>query len=640
MFYDYNKDETKINCKLFVVGGIHLNEYILECRNVSFTSPNGDLDRLNFNLKYSEIHAIIVKNSSDQKVLIQAIKELLENPNSNSLIKFKDKEVTDFKHNQCKIEIIQQQPLLINNLSVAENLNLLNIPTRRFSPFINWTKIRKRAESIIENLDFQIDPNIKVKYLSDEEKILVYFARGFIQNPEIIIIQEPMEGLSQINSSKLYNTMKKFKDSGRSIIYITKQWEDALQLADRISILSNGRITAEMTADEAIADPQKLLKKIENYHFNDNDKLNNRETKSVLDAVFKAAEFLTSEYELKDVLLLLAKEVTRVMNGDSCSIILLDEGTFSIIDKYEYKANQTVTAKLTREAIIQIARGNGIFYTNQNDAVYFSLFENIENVKTIICIPVLIRSQVTGIIHVSYENFYIYSKEEKEILSALARHAAIAIEDTRLLGRSALLQESHHRIKNNLQSIVGLITAQKMFVKNNPNQSVDELLDSIISRVKSIASVHNLLSKDKLGRSIINVKQIIESVINITNNNPWVSIQYELDDIFIPYNKATSIALIVNELVINCLKHAFSEDENGIIVITCKKIDDTIILSVQDNGKGFPENFDISKSASLGLSIIQGIVQSEFNGQLTYESEKGNTHVLIKIPSNRIFFHQ
>jgi two-component sensor histidine kinase/energy-coupling factor transporter ATP-binding protein EcfA2 len=617
-----------------------LNEYILECKDVSFNSPNGNLDHLKFNLKYKEIHAIIVKNSSDQKVLIQAIKKLIENPNSDGLIQIKNKEIKDCKRNHCKIEIIQQQPLLINNLTVAENLNLLNIPTRRFFPLINWSKIRKRAENILEKLDFQIDPNIKVKYLSDEEKRLVYFARGFMRIPEVIIIQEPMEGLSQINASKLYNTMKKFKDSGRSIIYITKQWEDALQLADRISILSNGRITAEMTADEAIADPQKLLKKIDNYHFNDNDKLNNSETKSVLDAVFKAAEFLTSEYELKDVLLLLAKEVTRVMNGDSCSIILIDEGTFSIIDEYEYKVKQTVTAKLTREAVIQIAKGNGIFYTNQNDAVYFSLFENIENVKTIICIPVLIRSQVTGIIHVSYENFYVYSKKEREFLSALARHAAIAIEDTRLLGRSALLQESHHRIKNNLQAIVGLITAQKMFVKNNPDQSVDELLDSIISRVKSIASVHNLLSKDKLGRSIINVKKIIESVISITNNNRRITIQYELDDIFIPYNKATSIALIVNELVINCLKHAFSEDDSGIIVITCKKIDDTIILSVQDNGKGFPENFDLTKSASLGLSIIQGIVQSEFNGKLSYVSEKENTQVLIKIPSNRIFFHQ
>ena len=169
---------------------------------------------------------------------------------------------------------------------------------------------------------------------------------------------------------------------------------------------------------------------------------------------------------------------------------------------------------------------------------------------------------------------------------------------------------------------------------------MDELLDSIISRVKSIASVHNLLSKDKLGRSIINVKKIIESVISITNNNRRITIQYELDDIFIPYNKATSIALIVNELVINCLKHAFSEDDSGIIVITCKKIDDTIILSVQDNGKGFPENFHLTKSASLGLSIIQGIVQSEFNGKLSYLSEKENTQVLIKIPSNRIFFHQ
>lgn len=647
MIYDYSKTFRLLQNSLkyphyffSLVGGVHLSEFILECSIVTFKSPDGDINNLNFNLKYSEIHAFILKNSSEQKVFIHAIKNLLEKKSSGGVLRFKDKVVTNHQHGKNKIEIIQQEPLLISNFSIAENLNLLRMPTRKFLPFVDWRKIKQRAENVLAQLDFQFDYKTKVKHLSDEERRIVYIARGFMQKPEIIVIQEPMEGFSDINASKLYNIMKQFKSKGGSVIYITKQWEDALKLADRISILSNGRITLEMTADEAIADPQKLLKKIENYNFYDHDEYKNDETKIVLDAVFKAAEFLTSEYELKDVLLLLAKEVTRVMNADSSSIKLIDETTWSIIDDYEYKCKQTVKAQLTKEAIVGIARGNDIYYANINDPAYPSLFEQVENVKTIICIPVLIRSRVTGIIQVSYDKLYVYSKEETKFLSALARHAALAIEDTRLMGRSALLQESHHRIKNNLQSIVGLISAQKIFVKNNPNQSVDELLDSIISRIKSIASVHNLLSKEKLGRSIINVKQIVETIINSINNNPNITVHFELEDIFIPYSKATSIALIINELVMNCFKHAFFEDDKGIIVIRCKRIDNTINLSVRDNGRGFPENFDLSNSVTLGLSIIQGIIKSDFRGQMTYKSEEENTLVEIKLPTERIFFHQ
>ena len=612
----------------------------MECNRVTFKSPDGDIDNLSFNLKYSEIHAFILKNSSEQKVFVQALKNIVEKPSLNGEMKIKGKVLTNDKHVINKIAILQQKPSLIKNFSIAENLNLSSLPRRRFLPFVDWKKVNKRAEKVLTLLDFQFDYRKKVKYLSDEERRIVYIARGFMQDPEVLVIQEPMEGLSDSNASKLYNTMKQFKNDGKSIIYITKQWEDALKLADRITVVANGEITAEMTADEAKADPQKLLKKIENYNFNDNDEYKDEETQTVLDAVFKAAEFLTSEYELKDVLLLLAKEVTRVMKADSGSIKLIDEITWTIIDDYEYKNKQNVSAQLTQDAILQIAKGNEVFYANKNDTFYPSLFEKVENVKTIICIPVLIRSQVTGLIQVSYEDLYVHSKEETKFLSALARHAAIAIEDTRLLGRSALLQESHHRIKNNLQSIVGLISLQKMFVTNNPEQPVDELLDSIISRIKSIASVHNLLSKDKLGRSIINVKQIIESIIHIIDNSPKVTIQLELDDIFIPYNKATSIALVINELVINSFKHAFADDDIGEIVIKCKRVDQTIYLSVTDNGRGFPENFDMTKSASLGLSIIQGIVTSEFQGQMSFESKKGNTLVEIKLPTERIFLHQ
>jgi two-component sensor histidine kinase/ABC-type cobalamin/Fe3+-siderophores transport system ATPase subunit len=618
------------------IGGSILSKFIFECKNLTNSSPDGYIKNINLNLGYSEIHTLIVKNSSEQKVIIESIKNLLDHSNAQGELWFKNQLLKNSKLDKSKIAILHKKPLLINNFSVAENLNFTNIPTRRFLPFVNWDKIRSKAKENLEKFDFHLDYRNKVRNLSDEDKRLVYITSVFLQNPEVLIMHEPMEGLSAKNATKLYNIIKQFKEEGKSIIYVTKQWEDALKLADRISILSKGTITDEMPADNAKSDPQSLLQKIEGYSFKNHNKYTDNETKDVLDAVFKAAEFLTSEYELKDVLLLLAKEVNRVMKADVCSIKLIDEFTWSIIDDFEFKNNMDIKAQLTKEAILRITKGNDIYYANQNDREFNSLFEKSNHVKTIICVPVSIRSQVTGIIQLSYENFYVYSKEQSKYLSTLALHAAIAIEDTRLLGRSALLQESHHRIKNNLQSIVGLISLQKMFVDK---LSIDDLLDSMINRIKSIASVHNLLSKDKLGRSIINVKQIIEAIINLINDDPKIMIHLDLDDIFIPYNKATSIALIINELVMNCFKHAFIGMESGIINIQCKRVDNYFVLSVRDNGRGLPENFDLSTVDSLGLTILQGIVASDFQGEINFRSEKENTVVEIKLPTERIFLH-
>ncbi|WP_187118939.1 histidine kinase dimerization/phosphoacceptor domain -containing protein [Bacillus marasmi] len=612
-----------------------MSKYIFEINNLTYRSPDGNMENVSLNLGYGEIHAVIIKSSSEQNVFINSLKEKQEDHGQKGVFTFKDHILMNNNLRKNKILIMQQKPLLFNNFTVAENLNYANLPTRKFIPLINWWKVRKRAENILTLLDFQINQNTRVNKLTEENKRIVYIAGIFMSRPEVIIMQEPMEGLSANYAAKLSKVLKQFKEDGGSIIYVTKQWEEAIKVADRISILSKGKIRNEIPAEVAKRDPHKLLREIENYTFKEDHLEKDDDTQAVLEAIFKAAEFLTSEYELKDVLLLLAKEGNKVMNADGCSIKLIDEQTWSIIDEFGIN-EKNVKAHLTNEAIIKIAKGNDIFYVNENDKEFNLMFEKIENVKTFICIPVLIRNQVTGIIQLFYENLYVYSNEEAKYLSTLARHAAIAIEDTRLIGRSAFLQESHHRIKNNLQSIVGLIYLQKSFVQKNPEMSIDDALDSIISRVKSIASVHNLLARDKLGRSIINVKEIIEAVIDLLNMDPNIKISLDLDDILIPYNKATSIALIINELVINCFKHAFKGMDSGKIDIKCKRMEENIVLQVADNGIGLPDNFNSKQGESLGLTILQGIVSSDLGGTIHFINQEGTT-VEVIVPTNQIF---
>jgi len=187
-----------------------------------------------------------------------------------------------------------------------------------------------------------------------------------------------------------------------------------------------------------------------------------------------------------------------------------------------------------------------------------------------------------------------------------------------------------------------LISLQKKFLKKNENVSIESfenILGDIISRIKSIAAVHDLLSKDELGRSIINLKQIVNKVLEYAaypNINKKIDINLNLEDIFIPYNKATTIMLIVNELLTNCYEHAFIDREKGSIEIQCQKIEEGIFLSVKDDGIGLPDNFDIKDKdkRSLGLSIVYSIIFNEFHGSFKLIRRKPGTEVRIILPFN------
>lgn len=610
---------------------------IFEIKNLTYNSPDGAIDNICLSLGAGEIHALIINNSSEQSLFLKAMQEI--GHDSKADLYFKGKEYHKKDILDKNVIVMHRTEQLVKNFTIAENISLRALVRRRFLPMINWKKVNQIAKEKLEYLKFDFDPSIKVDQLSKENKKCVYIASIFARESEVIIMHEPMEGLTQDNIIKVYKNIQNYVAKGNSVLYITKQWEETLKIATRISILLKGKIVDELSAQAAKRDPQRLITKIEKYNYNNAPEASDEEMQLVLEAVMKAAEFLTSEYELKDVLQLLAKEITNVMNADGCEIHLMDGQTSTIIDQFGYKKTKN-TFKIKATSDREIAHNNDIFYTNSDDPGFDDLFEKIENIKTLISLPVQIRSQITGIIHIFYKDFYVYSKEEYKYLAAFARHAAIAIEDTRLLGRSALLQESHHRIKNNLQSIISLIMLQKNFLTMENPQDIQSILNSIISRVKSIAAVHELLSKDELARSIIDVKKIIETIVSYITVSENVKIHLELENILIPYNKATSIALVVNELVTNSLKHAFTEQNGGDIFISCKKTEKQICISVRDNGVGFPEGFDQKKLETLGLSILYAIVNNEFKGEINMHTMAKGVASDINLPADRIFVHQ
>jgi len=457
---------------------IYLSNYILQINNLA--GNDSDAYRLNnfdFDLKYGEIHVLVGDNNSGQKSFINILSGMTDNFHGEII--FKDKVFKNSIGRVDNIGFLFEESSLIEEASIAENLFFLNFPRMNKFPLIDWNKIKNRAENTLEMLNIELDPRTKVRGLTMEERKFVDFAKIILRDPEVIIMNNPSENISSENFSEFYDIIKFYKTNGGSIIYVTKNWEEALKIADRISVLVKGKIEKTFTADQAKKNPKQLLNMLGNYSISEIKSDN--ESADVLDAVFEAAKYLTSEYELKDVLLLLAKHITKVMNADSCSIDLIDEETEAIIDTFEFNTLDSVQPRLKRKVILEIIEQNDIYYSNQHVKEFATLFENQNKIRTVICIPVLIRSRVTGVIQIFYKNFYVHSKDETKYLSTFARQAAIAIEDTRLMGRSNLLQESHHRIKNNLQAISSFIFLQKQFITPEQEEILDDILENIVS---------------------------------------------------------------------------------------------------------------------------------------------------------------
>lgn len=194
--------------------------------------------------------------------------------------------------------------------------------------------------------------------------------------------------------------------------------------------------------------------------------------------------------------------------------------------------------------------------------------------------------------------------------------------------KEVLLQEIHHRVKNNLQVICSLLNLQSGYIKDR--QALESFKESQ-SRIKSIALLHEKLYQSK-NLSQINFAEYVQQLaVNLFRaygvNSSAISLKIHVEDVFLDVNTAIPCGLIINELVSNCIKHAFPAGTSGEIWILLLRVpnhNNKLILSVRDNGVGFPKHIDFRLSESLGLQLVNTLVAQlkgnvEFNCNGTTE---------------------
>jgi len=198
--------------------------------------------------------------------------------------------------------------------------------------------------------------------------------------------------------------------------------------------------------------------------------------------------------------------------------------------------------------------------------------------------------------------------------------------------KEMLLKEIHHRVKNNLMIISSLLNLQSTYIKDENSKTI--FMESQ-NRARSMALIHERLYQSTDLKNIDfgdYVKTLATDLYNtyVMDRN-LIRMNIETDRLNLDIDTSIPLGLILNELVTNSLKHAFSPGQNGNIDVIFKKQDPNYILEVKDNGKGLPKDMDYKSTGSLGLSLITSL-SDQIDANLEYVSHSGTLF--------RIIFHE
>lgn len=259
---------------------------------------------------------------------------------------------------------------------------------------------------------------------------------------------------------------------------------------------------------------------------------------------------------------------------------------------------------------------------------------------------ILIKGEKVGKIQVFYffkaplADIGPFLEEEVVLLNAIAESLGRNIQrlnyqeqlQNSINEKEILLKEIHHRVKNNLQVILAMISLQ---ILNLSDEKSILLLKEIQNRINSMALIHQSLFQDEKG-GIVNLegylKELTKILFRTYNIDPnRIQLRIQIENIFLDLNEAINCGLIINELVSNALKHAFTDSDTGVIEVKLQKtLKNIIILTVRDSGKGFPSNYDWNSSETLGIKLVK-ILAKKLKGKLDLNNDRG-TCFTIKFP--------
>jgi PAS domain S-box-containing protein len=193
--------------------------------------------------------------------------------------------------------------------------------------------------------------------------------------------------------------------------------------------------------------------------------------------------------------------------------------------------------------------------------------------------------------------------------------------------KEILLKEVHHRIKNNMSSMISLLSLQAAALKNSEAAAA---LQEAKGRMRSMAVLYDKLYRSENLREMslrTYLPPLIEEIAAVFPNQDSVKIEMKIDDIVLGVRALSPLGIIVNELLTNAMRHAFSGRDAGSIIVSASAKNGRVTLVIEDDGSGVPESVDLTNPGGFGLQLV-GLLTAQLDGTLQIERRKGTRFVL------------
>ncbi|MFT4148579.1 MAG: sugar ABC transporter ATP-binding protein [Paracoccaceae bacterium] len=205
------------------------------------------LDGVDFNLRRGEIHALIGENGAGKSTLIKILAGVYERDGGEILL---DSRAVDPRSEKLPIAFVHQDAAFADDLSVGENI-AFGAGYPRKGGMIDWRAVRRQAFEIYETMEVEpLDPDRLVSTLSAPEKAILSIVRTLAHAPKVLVLDEPTAALPEADSLRLFQAMRRLRDKGTSMIYVSHRLNELFGLCDRVTAFRDGRhiITEDMAA--------------------------------------------------------------------------------------------------------------------------------------------------------------------------------------------------------------------------------------------------------------------------------------------------------------------------------------------------------------------------------------------------------
>lgn len=217
---------------------------MLELKNIDKAFPGVKaLDDVSINFLPGEIHALLGENGAGKSTLMKIISGIYV-PDAGSITlngtRLKLKSYNDAMKNS--IGIVNQEIQVVPDFSVGENIMLDKLSSESKCGCIRWGELYKKAKKNLEAVELDVDPRDNIRPFSAAQKQLIQIAKALSANAKVLLLDEPTSSLTQKEVVKLFSVLRRLKNEGTIIIFISHKVEEVLEISDRVSVLRDGKL--------------------------------------------------------------------------------------------------------------------------------------------------------------------------------------------------------------------------------------------------------------------------------------------------------------------------------------------------------------------------------------------------------------